>query len=79
MVTYTTWRVGVARTFADSTVHIYTVMAMPGGFTRARLPTPEVEAITTLVAGVCVVIVAGGGRSVVESCCMVCSTDEGHR
>ena len=36
---------------------------MPGGFTRARLPTPEVEAITTLVAGVCVVIVAGGGVS----------------
>lgn len=37
------------------------VMAMPGGFTRARLPTPEVEAITTLVAGVCIAMVAGGG------------------
>lgn len=53
-------------------------MAMPGGFTRARLPTPEVEAITTLVAGVCVAMVAGGES--LRGCeLLVCSTDEGHR
>ena len=37
---------------ADSTVRSR-VMAMPGGFMHARLPTPEVEAITTLVGGLC--------------------------